>query len=350
LPNQNANGGPRHGASLLPRVRVDRYNVEIRDDEGFVGDRANKRVFQRRLEEWRERLRGSGNDPLDSVPTSELYKDKRGLQEVLLAGEPEAAGLLIGAIEDYAQELAKVIHRLLEVDGWQPADRIAAGGGFREGRVGELAIGRASVLLKSTGRSVDLVPIHSDPDDAGLIGGIELVTADALSGREHFLAVDIGGTNFRAGIVSIEQSTDQERRRARVIAREVWRHADEQPTRDAAVRRLGDMLGRLRARAQQEGRDLAPYLSIACPGRIAADGTIEHGAQNLPGDWEAKDFNLPQALHEVLSQNRDWDLLTIIHNDAVVQGLSEVPFMRDIKHWGVLTIGTGLGNAHFTNR
>jgi hypothetical protein len=33
-----------------------------------------------------------------------------------------------------------------------------------------------------------------------------------------------------------------------------------------------------------------------------------------------------------------------------VQGLSEDPFMQDVKHWGVLTIGTGLGNASFTNR
>jgi hypothetical protein len=35
---------------------------------------------------------------------------------------------------------------------------------------------------------------------------------------------------------------------------------------------------------------------------------------------------------------------------AVVQGFSEIPFMQDVKHWGVLTIGTGLGNARFTNR
>ena len=40
----------------------------------------------------------------------------------------------------------------------------------------------------------------------------------------------------------------------------------------------------------------------------------------------------------------------VMHNDAVVQGLSEVPFMREVKRWGVLTIGTGLGNARFTNR
>jgi hypothetical protein len=39
-----------------------------------------------------------------------------------------------------------------------------------------------------------------------------------------------------------------------------------------------------------------------------------------------------------------------MHNDAVVQGLSEVPFMQDVEHWGVITIGTGLGNARFTNR
>ncbi|MBL6617816.1 MAG: ROK family protein, partial [Reyranella sp.] len=44
------------------------------------------------------------------------------------------------------------------------------------------------------------------------------------------------------------------------------------------------------------------------------------------------------------------DAVVIIHNDAVVQGLSEVPNMHDVEHWGVLTVGTGLGNARFTNR
>ena len=33
-----------------------------------------------------------------------------------------------------------------------------------------------------------------------------------------------------------------------------------------------------------------------------------------------------------------------------VQGLSEVPYMQDVERWGILTIGTGLGNASFTNR
>jgi hypothetical protein len=42
--------------------------------------------------------------------------------------------------------------------------------------------------------------------------------------------------------------------------------------------------------------------------------------------------------------------VVVLHNDAVIQGLSQVPFMQDVMHWGVLTIGTGLGNACFTNR
>ena len=39
----------------------------------------------------------------------------------------------------------------------------------------------------------------------------------------------------------------------------------------------------------------------------------------------------------------------LLHDDAVVQGLSERPRMRNAKRWGVLTIGTGLGNASYSN-
>jgi len=53
---------------------------------------------------------------------------------------------------------------------------------------------------------------------------------------------------------------------------------------------------------------------------------------------------------EAIPQIGDHDTAVLMHNDGVVQGLSEVPFMQDVEHWGVLTIGTGLGNARFTNR
>jgi predicted NBD/HSP70 family sugar kinase len=110
------------------------------------------------------------------------------------------------------------------------------------------------------------------------------------------------------------------------------------------------MLKDLIAAADAEGLKLAPFIGISCPGVIEEDGAIEKGAQNLPGNWESSRFNLPASLFEAIPMIGEHDTTVLMHNDAVVQGLSEVPFMTDVKRWGVLTIGTGLGNARFTNR
>jgi hypothetical protein len=83
---------------------------------------------------------------------------------------------------------------------------------------------------------------------------------------------------------------------------------------------------------------------------LEEDGSIDRGAQNLPGNWESSKFNLPAILHSFIPAVGDEETSIVMHNDAVVQGLSEIPYMRDVEHWGVLTIGTGLGNARFTNR
>ena len=95
---------------------------------------------------------------------------------------------------------------------------------------------------------------------------------------------------------------------------------------------------------------LAPVIGIGCPGVIHEDGSIARGAQNLPGNWESSRFNLPRSIAEAVPRVGDHETLVVMHNDAVVQGLSELPFVKDRTHWGVLTIGTGLGNARFTNR
>ena len=34
-----------HGSSRLPAVDVDSYNVELKDNEGFIGDRASTARF-----------------------------------------------------------------------------------------------------------------------------------------------------------------------------------------------------------------------------------------------------------------------------------------------------------------
>lgn len=65
---------------------------------------------------------------------------------------------------------------------------------------------------------------------------------------------------------------------------------------------------------------------------------------------ERSKFNLPASLIELIPSIGDHDTAVLMHNDGVVQGLSEIPFMQDYKRWGILTIGTGLGNARFTNR
>jgi predicted NBD/HSP70 family sugar kinase len=110
------------------------------------------------------------------------------------------------------------------------------------------------------------------------------------------------------------------------------------------------MLNKLIGRAEKAKLGLAPFIGIGCPGIIDEDGTIERGAQNLPGNWESKSFHLPSKLREAIPEIDGHETMVVMHNDAVVQGLSEVPFMQDVESWGVLTIGTGLGNAHFTNR
>jgi predicted NBD/HSP70 family sugar kinase len=131
---------------------------------------------------------------------------------------------------------------------------------------------------------------------------------------------------------------------------ELWCHANDKPTREQAVDRLADMLRDLISRAEKKDRKVAPFIGIGCPGVIREDGSIKRGGQNLPGNWESKKFNLPQKLREMIPEIGGHETTILMHNDAVVQGLSEVPFMHDVKHWGVLTIGTGLGNARFTNR
>ena len=340
---------PTHGAAVLPSVTVDSYNVEIEDEDGFIGDRANRDAFWRSLDKWRKPLKALGQDPLGDKPSQEIGKKK--LAALLAEGEPEAAGLVQSAVEDFAQQLALVIRRFLRLKAWRDTECLVIGGGFRGSRVGELAIGRAGVLLKAAEVDVDLEPIRSDPDEAGLLGAAHLLPGWMLGGYEGILAVDVGGTNIRAGIVELNLKKAPDLSKARVVQSKLWRHGDEDGVkRDDAIERLGEMLQALLEWGKRSKLSLAPVIGIGCPGIIHEDGSIARGAQNLPGNWESSRFNLPRAVAEAVPRIGDHETLVVVHNDAVVQGLSELPFVEERKHWGVLTIGTGLGNARFTNR
>jgi len=339
-----------HGSSSLAAVSVDSYNVALRDADGFIGDRATKQVFRTILEESRERMRAVGDDPLGDTPTEDLTGKK--LDKVLLKGEPEAAGIVHGAIEEFAGKLASVAGRFLKLKEWRDTQRIVVGGGLRASRTGEVAIGRAAVLLKTAGHDVEMIPVRHHPDEAGLIGGLHLAPAWIFEGHDGILAVDIGGTNLRAGIVLGRIAKAPDLSESRVAELAAWRHADDKPRpkRDEIVARLGEMLARLVRHAEKNRIQLAPFVAIGCPGTIDPSGTILRGAQNLPGNWESRRFNLADRVRTLVPAIGEHEPTVIVHNDAVVHGLSEVPFMKDVERWGVLTIGTGLGNARFTNR
>lgn len=341
-------GIARHGAARLPSVDVDSFNIELKDDEGFLGDRASRGAFRKILERWRKPLRKSGEDPFGDEPSEQI--SKKTLDAMLVGDDTEASAVVHSAIEEFALELAYVTRRFLKTKAWAKTERIVVGGGFRDSRLGELAIARTAIILKDEKFKIDLEPIRYHPDEAGLVGCLHLAPSWIFEAHDSILAVDIGGTNIRCGVVETRWKKAPDLSKATVWKSELWRHADEAPTREATVKHLVKMLKGLITESEAEGLKLAPFIGIACPGVINEDGSIEKGAQNLPGNWESSKFNLPASLVEAIPEIGDHDTAIVMHNDGVVQGLSEVPFMQDVERWGVLTIGTGLGNARFTNR
>jgi predicted NBD/HSP70 family sugar kinase len=338
-----------HGAPRLPHVVVDDYNIELEDDDGgFLGDRCSKKALYALLDKWRKPLAKEGKGPFGDRESRDISKAE--LDEALANGDTDAAGVVHGVVEDYAQALAFVTRRMLKQKAWKDTERIVVGGGMREHKIGELAIGRAALLLKADEIAIDIVPIRNNPEDAGMIGAVQLAPSWVFDAHDHILAVDIGGSRIRAGIVALNRKKAADFAKAAVVKREVWRHLDDKPSRDEAVERLCAMLTKLIRAAEKESLPMAPFIGIGCPGHIEADGSIARGAQNLPGNWESARFHLPSEIHETIPTIGEHETQVVMHNDAVVQGLSEVPFMGDVEHWGVLTLGTGLGNARFTNR
>ena len=246
--NVTTTGIARHGATRLPSVEVDSFNIELKDDDGFLGDRASKGAFREILDGLRKPLKKNGDDPLGKKSTEEIGKSE--LDEALVGDDIDAAALVHGAIEEFAQELAYVTRRFLKTKAWADTERIVVGGGFRQSRVGELAIARTDIILKAEDFEVDLVPIRFHPDEAGLIGCLHLAPSWIFEAHDSILAVDIGGTNIRCGVVETRWKKAPDLSKAAVWKSELWRHADDEPTREGAVKRLVKMLKDLIAEAE----------------------------------------------------------------------------------------------------
>src|SRR6476620_5021713 len=99
-------GIARHGATRLPSVDIDSFNIELKDEDGFLGDRASKGAFRAILERWRKPLRKSGEDPFGEEPSENI--SKKLLDAILIGDDTETSAVVHSAIEDFAQELAYV--------------------------------------------------------------------------------------------------------------------------------------------------------------------------------------------------------------------------------------------------
>jgi hypothetical protein len=191
-----------------------------------------------------------------------------------------------------------------------------------------------------------MLPIHRHPDDAGFIGALHLTPSWIFEAHDSILAVDIGGTNIRCGIVETRHKKASDLSEACVWKPELWRHADDEPTREIAVKLLVELLKDLIARAKDEGFKLAPFI-----GRCHRDQRFDQKRRaEFAGQLGKQQVQSAGKSHRRDPPDRRARHGVVIHNDGVVQGLSEVPSMQGVKRWGILTIGTGLGNARFTNR
>ena len=64
----------RHGAARLPSVDVDSFNIELKDEDGFLGDRASKGAFRKILDSLRKPLKKNGDDPLGDKSADVISK------------------------------------------------------------------------------------------------------------------------------------------------------------------------------------------------------------------------------------------------------------------------------------
>ncbi len=345
-----------HGAADLPVASVESHSLDIREEGGFLGDKASETAFRELLDDWRDRLGRFRPTPFGDAPTEELERDD--LDEALQGHEtPEAVEALHQALGEFAERLADVLARFLATPSWRGTQRIVCGGGLQSSEVGRRAVRLAERALAARGLRVPLASLHHNPDDGGMIGWSYAAPPAVLGLGRAFLAVDIGGTNLRCGVV--RHGTDADGRRGaggrgdglpEVVHREKWCHADDGPSREEVVDRLGQLLCEAAAQAGRLGLPLAPFVGLSCPGVIRSDGSIASGVQNLPGDWTDGDFSLPDEVRKRVPRLDGRPTLILLHNDAVIQGLSEWPLMRDVDRWAAVTIGTGLGNCAFRNR
>ena len=117
--------------------------------------------------------------------------------------------------------------------------------------------------LKNERVKTEFKVIRHDPDEAGLIGAVHLAPTWMFKAHDAILAVDIGGTNIRAGVVCLKLEDADDLSKADIGQFELWRHGDEKLSRDEAINSLIGMLKRLIKAAKKDKLELAPFTSAS---------------------------------------------------------------------------------------
>lgn len=324
-------------------IRISGYGAKLPDPDqpgSFLGDRVSGRAFVKLFKQHCKKCRVDVGKKMSEGDIDRLLEDGTAAEERTVRDV---------AVE-FGDRLADVIRLFLQWSYWRKTESIVIGGGMAARHVGGIAIHAAQARLMKSHPGLTLHRIHHHPDEAGLVGSVHLIPSSRVSGKDGMLAVDIGGSKVRAGIVEFGERKSGLLPDARVWRSDVWRHAKARASQRKLIKMMVTMLTGLAAEAEKAEFRLSPLVRVGVPGEIDEEGYILSGAHNLPGDWEDPQFNLPLELGAKLPKIDGEPASVSIHNDAVIQGLAELPFMRDVKRWGTLTIGSGLGNAHFVNR
>ncbi len=246
------------------------------------------------------------------------------------------------ALVKMGQNLGRVLERLTNWSYWKNTEEVFIGGGLSEGVSGDILIREAkSYLSKNKENSIELKKIHYHPSVAGLIGTTYFLPQKVRG--DTILAVDLGGGNLRTGLITSTPNMKETLVHYTNLLN--WRtlDLDKKSLVDLIVQEVLDCL----KVGKQLDIKISEYGGIAIPALLDDEGFITGKDRNLPGDWTKTDFHMPSIIENKIKERGFKPMKFIAQNDVVCQGLSELPFMQDVKEWGILTVGTGLGNARF---
>ena len=216
-----------HGIQNLPAVTVDTYNEELRDEEGFVGDRASGRAFRAILDDWaRTCLELAGRRSV------RRHTNQRHLE---IQARQGVGGQRHGRSGTRSHRHRGVRPRARHRSAQVPASRrLARHRAHRDRRRFEFkpslpsrdGPGRRSCLRA---KALPLNCARSEIIRMKRVCSARYSSrrAGCWRGHDAIIAVDIGGTNLRVGIVELRMKKGDVSKAA-VWKLQQWRHPRRQ--------------------------------------------------------------------------------------------------------------------------